>query len=364
MSGPKYFPAITIREAECKALSKLAGPTRDNIFPIVRLQSWPRKKAEFSSYLQRSLTELSAAFGDRPLALDLASTRTDLDSEIKIDGAAELAILHDPTDGFRTWAEFVAATPHTPVYQWSTDPYIAASGWTRLANLGRGIVLRFRRSQGWNAAAFLSLPKHLLQGVNVLAVFDCDQISRTEDLTLLGALTQQIILDRMLALSQANASYVLMGSSFPVEFASIHPEYSKMEIRERRLHSMLSSSPPLVKAGVELWYGDHASVFADSKPPAFRGQPRVDLPSKLTWAYHRRKEENGYYIAANKIMEEAEWDNDLACWGYQEIRRAASGDLKGLNSGTPWTAIRISNHLHQQAHFGEGSGPIEEAWVD
>jgi hypothetical protein len=177
-------------------------------------------------------------------------------------------------------------------------------------------------------------------------------------------MTQNVILESAAVLASANLSTVLIGSSFPSSFAEIDPSYSKMEIRERSLHSLLAPSSPLRANEINLWYGDHASVYADLKQPAFRGAPRVDLPSRLTWAFHRRKEENGYQLAAQLIMKETEWREDVLCWGTQEIRRAAIGNLEGLNSGAPWTAIRINNHLHQQAHFDESVGPIEEPWSD
>lgn len=364
MSSIAYFPALTTREAECKALSRLAGPTKDLLFPVVRLQAWPRKRADFDSYASRSIHELREAFGDRPLALDLALPRTDLDSAIKAAGAAEIAALHDSANGYAAWTTLVSNTPFTPVFQWCDDAANAALQWEALSALGRGVVLRFHRSQAWNASGFNALSQSSFVGADILAVFDCGQIDRNEDLTQLGSAIQPQILARAAALAGANATFVLVGSSFPSEFSSIHPEYSKLEIKERRLYSMLQPSQSVLNAGIQLLYGDHASVFADARPPAFRGAPRVDYPSKWTWAYHRRKEDNGYHIAAQMIMQEDEWDDALFCWGTQEIRRAASGNMKGLNSGTPWTAVRINNHLHQQAHFHEGPGPIEEEWKD
>lgn len=364
MSEPLYFPALTVREAECKALSRLAGPTKDRLFPIFRMQAWPRRRKDFATFLDRSIAEIASSFEDRSLALDLALPRTDLDSVMKVEGAAEIASLHQTANGHEQWTKFVSLTKYVPVFQWSNSVENSIKQWESLAKLGRGIVLRFRRSQGWNQAAFDALPTSIFSGLDILAVFDCDQISRTEDLTLLASTAQNVILSRAGRLDGCSLSSVLMGSSFPSGFAEIDPVYSKMAIRERSLFSLLAQSPPLRAAGVDLWYGDHASVFADSKEPAFRGAPRVDLPSKQTWAYHRRKDENGYQLAAQAVMNEPEWRDDLLNWGMQEIRRAASGEMTGLNAGAPWTAIRINNHLHQQAHFHEGPGPIEEDWAD
>ena len=361
-----YFPAFTIRESEIKGFERLAGPTKDHMFPIVSLQAWPRAKNGLPSQVQRSVDKLAEASGGRPLALDLAAPRADLASPAGVLGRGEMEALHDVSDGCRNWAEFIADTAHIPVFQWVSDASQATLQFDRLISLGRSIVFRFRRSQNWNLPQLQLLPKAKFAGHSILVVLDSEQISRSADLTVIGNGVQQAALSIAQHLDQASLSFVVIGSSFPAEFASIHPEYAEMPIRERQLHAMLNPSPPLLQAGIDLRYGDYAGVFADEKPTAFKGRPRVDLACPTQWIYHRRPETEGYGSAAQLVVGSSHWDEALMCWGAQEIRRAAAGNLQGLGSGTPWTAIRINMHLHQQAHFESGAagGPQEEEWQD
>jgi hypothetical protein len=359
-----YFPSISTREGECTALGKLAEPTKDLLFPIVRVQAWPREKQGRGGPLDRSLDQLNEAFGQRMYALDLGRPRDDLDTAWAARGRAELVELASPTGGYSAWIDFVAKRDGAvPTAIWTDDPVALVQQVERLAALGRGLVFRFRRSQGWNLAQASALRAARLNGAPLLLIFDHEQISVREDLTSVGlsALGAMLTINDML--TEGVRTFVFAGSSFPSQFAEIDPEHARIDIRERTLFDMLRTSPRLSAAGIILEYGDHASVYAAERPPAFRGAPRVDYPTKTSWIYHRCK--TGYALAVERVKADALWDDELLCWGAQRIRTAAAGDLTGLNSQTPWVAIRINIHLHLQAHFGSGTpGRIDEPWRD
>jgi len=361
-----YFPAITTREAETRALSRLAGPTKDLLFPIVRVQAWPRLKASSPHLVQRSLDEYLGAMGERPAALDLSIPRTDLESDVAEQGRLEIRRLHDPALGFRAWTDLLAGRPSfVPTLLWSSDTASMLQQLDVLAGFGRGLALRLKRSQAWNFGQLNEISSVSLADVPVLLVLDCEQIARTEDITATAQQVQNIALAARQAVQSDLVTLVLVGSSFPSDFASIDPLRARLQIRERQLHNLLRENPPMLAAGIDLRYGDHASVFAAERLPTFRGRPRVDYPSPLAWVYQRRTAEEGFGVAAQAVMAEGDWDEDLLCWGAQEIRRAASGDLAGLGAASPWTAIRLNIHLHQQANFGSGAGgPVEEPWIE
>ena len=371
MPTAKYFPSLTIRQSECEALSRLAEPTKDSIFPIVRLQAWPHPKQGEGGPVERSTDHLSAAFGVRKIGMDLALPSFDPDKVYKMQaradwaarGRIEIAALNDPTGAFRAWCDFIECDDRrVPVVQWTDNQSLLRAQVDRLASLGRGIILRFRRSRGWNleqAAALAALP---LGDVPLLMVYDYEQIKAGDDLTSIGVMIQRAILASNSLIVGGKRDYVFKASSFPSEFASIGEEYACLPIRERLLFDMLKSSPPIVAAGIQLSYGDHAAVYASDREPAFRGVPRVDYPTPGEWFYHRRRE--GFQKAAEYVRADARWDDTNLCWGAHRIREAATGQMEGLNAAGRWTTIRMNIHMHVQAHSVGVALTTDEPWTD
>lgn len=359
-----YLPCITTRESECRALSALAEPTKDLIFPLVRLQAWPREKAGAGSPVQRSVVQLLECFGGRGIGVDLASPRTDLESAWAMQGHAELTALKSESNGFEAWRNLVGSTDSfVPTIQWTNNLPELRREVEGLGGMGRGMIFRFRQSQGWNIAQFASLLGVDFGSGVLIFIFDVEQISRSEDLTSLGMSVQGAMLAIRQLIPNQITSFVLAGSSFPSSFSDIHPSYADLPIRERQLFDLLRLSPPILQAGIDLRYGDHASVFAADRDPAFRGAPRVDYPLNSRWVYHRNS--IGYAEAVQALRNGPDWNDELLCWGAQRIRVAAGGDLTGLRAQAPWVSIRLNIHMHLQAHFSEGgSSSVDEVWID
>lgn len=371
MSLASYFPSLTIRQSESEALRRLAEPTKDLIFPIARVQAWPHPKQGKGGPVERSTDHLVDAFGGRPVGLDLASIPSLSTKEYKkkeredwaLLGRSEMQMLHSPTDGFRPWCELVEKDSRwIPVVQWSDDAATLRSEVLRLASLNRGLIFRFRRSRGWNiqqASALTAIP---LGHTPVLMVYDYEQILRSDDLTAAGIGVQGAVISSNSLINGGNRSYVFKASSFPDQFVATGEEYACLAIRERTLHQMLSTSPQLLNAGINLAYGDHAAVFASDREPAFRGVPRVDYPLHGEWIYHRRRE--GFKEAAYRVRHDPKWDDNNLCWGAQRIREAASGKMEGLNAAGKWTTVRMNIHMHVQAHAAGIPLSTDEPWSD
>lgn len=359
-----YFPCLTSRESECRALAALAEPTKDLLFPLVRLQAWPREKVNAGTPIERSVTKLQEALGGRPIGVDLALPRQDLASAWAVQGHNEVVSLRDEAQGFARWRQLLSAnSSFFPTVQWSNNVAELRKEVEELLDLGRGLIFRFLRSANWNMTQLAGLHGIQFGSQPLLVVFDYGQLGRNEDLTVVGLGVQGAILAVRQMLPGLSLTFVVTGSSFPSSFSDIHPEYADLAIRERQLFDMLRLSPPIVQAGIELRYGDHASVFAADREPAFRGAPRVDYPLRTRWVYHRSK--LGFADAVSSLRGGADWDDQLLCWGAHRIRTAASGDLSGLGSQGPWVTIRLNIHMHLQAYFAEGgTNPIEEEWVD
>jgi hypothetical protein len=363
MKISSYHPALTIREAEIRALANLASGTKDAMLPIVRLQAWPRTQKDSPSLVERSLSEYAEAMGNRTACLDLALPRTEDKPMVKV-GAAELAHFHNPANGFEAWTTLLKNWDNfIPTIQCRTSKDNFLKQIVGLAGLNRGLAIRLRRSQSWNIEALHHLSEISLAGVPIMVILDSEQIAPTENIIVTATAIQDVALAASKLIKSGNKYFVLAASSFPAEFASIHPTNAKLEIRERQLYSLLNGSPKLVEAGVELHYGDHASVYATERPAGYRGKPRVDYPMPLHWIYHR-KPAGSFQDAAEAIKNDDDWNEQLLCWGSQEIRRAAAGNMDGLNAPAPWTAIRINIHLHVQAHFGYDAINLEEEWED
>jgi len=364
LDNAAYFPCLTIRKSECDALKELAEPTKDRLFPIVRVQAWSRAKAGAGGPLKRSIDHISEAFGGRPMGLDIASPRTDLTTEWAAQGRAEVEALQDPQAGFEAWRAFVEGVPWAmPTAIWHNDPATMRTQVQGMISLGRGVVLRLRRSQNWNLAQLTHLVGIDFGNAPLIIVLDHEQILPNEDLTAVGVLTQNNLLSIDNILSGGSRQFVFSGSSFPSQFSVIHPEYALLNIRERQLHGMLATSLPIVQAGIDVKYGDHAAVFAADREPAFRGAPRVDYPTATHWIYHRCP--SSFAVAVGRVRGDPLWDDALLCWGAQRIRTAAGGNMTGLNAQGPWVTVRLNIHMHLQAHRDEGGAvPVEEEWQD
>lgn len=371
MLTARYFPSLTIRASEAEALRRLAEPVKDAIFPIVRMQAWPHPKNGAGGPIVRSSEYISEAFGERPLGFDLAPPITPSNKVYKTQsredwaalGRLEVAALHNPAHGFQAWCDFVENDHRRiPVIQWSNDPVALRTQVERLAGLNRGLIFRFRRSQGWNMGHVAALSGLNFGQTPILLIYDYEQIGSRADLTSIGIVIQRALLSLSAQFAGGIRTYIFKASSFPSEFTSTGEEYACLTIRERQLYEMLRASPPLIAAGIDLRYGDHAAIFASDREPAFRGVPRVDYPTPGEWIYHRRRE--GFHDAAVRVRGDVLWDEANLCWGAHRIREAAAGNMVGLNAAGRWTTIRMNIHMHVQAQSAGAALTTDEPWID
>ncbi len=371
MTTVRYFPNITIRQSEAEAVRRLAEPIKDVLFPIIRMQAWPHPKKDAGGPLERSIDHIRDAYGNRPFGMDLAIPRPLTDkvyvsqdrARWAAQGYSELSELHDSSDGFLRWCNFISDDEqYIPVVQWTNDPVQMRTQVLRLLSLDRGLIFRFRRSYGWNIAVLSSLSDVDFGQAPILLIFDFEQIGLKDDLTVIGLGVQSAILSLSSQITGGIRTHVFTASSFPSEFTKTGEEFACLPILERQLFQMLQTSPALVAAGIDLQYGDHAAVFASDREPAFRGVPRVDYPTPGEWIYHRRRE--GFYNAASLVRIDPKWDEDNLCWGAQRIREAAAGQMDGLNAAGRWTTIRMNIHMHVQAQSAGGTLTTDEPWTD
>lgn len=357
--------------SECEALLRLAEPIKDALFPIARIQAWPHPKQGMGGPIERSADHIHEAFGERALGFDLAKPFFDptkiykqaAREEWAKAGYSELAAMRNPSGGFNNWCTFIEADPRrVPVIQWSEDSEAVRRQVQRLSALGRGIILRFRRSQAWNMQEASALTSIDLSSNKVLMLYDYEQISRNDDLTTIGVPIQGTIIALNKIIHGGVRDHVLAASSWPNEYKTSGEEYARLPIKERQLFELLRNSPPLLNSNIHLAYGDHAAVYVSEKESAFKGVPRVDYPSPGEWIYHRRRE--GFAAAAALVRLDKKWDDSNLCWGAQRIREASVGKMHGLNAPGPWTTIRIHLHMHVQAQSAGSPLNTDEPWSD
>lgn len=370
MASARYFPSLTVRSSECEALRRLAEPVKDALFPILKLQAWPNPKSGKGGPIERSADHVNDAYGSRQLGMDLAVPLPSTREYKTADRAAwaalgyqEMQALANADGGFDAWCRFIESdNRRIPVVQWTSDPSALRTQVERLRALGRGLIFKFKRSEGWNLGHAAALTGLNLGDGAVLMLYDYEQIKQSDDLTSIGILTQGAILSANTLLTGGRRDHVLQASSWPSEFKTTGEEYACLVVKERRLFDILRGSPPLVQAGINLFYGDHAAVYVSEREPAFRGVPRVDYPTPGDWIYHRRRE--GFQKAAELVRADARWDDANLCWGAQRIREAAAGNMEGLGAPGRWTTIRVHLHMHVQAQSAGTPLNTDEPWAD
>lgn len=354
-----YFPIINIKPAEISALQHLPGPDKDAFLPIIGLKKWANSKS-----LDNSVLQIEKGISSRSAVLDLGNVGAGTGAD------EELFKLKEAAGGFKNWIAFLRNHENfIPALQ--TNSFVKRNFLSQVdkaLSLDRGIAIRLRRKQEWNANAVEALEEINFGGQSVLLILDVEQLEANFDLLNSAALMSQIAVRARDKFKSSQLTICPAGSSFPSEFASINRQHAKINIRERQLQHILNQLSAQSKLGIEFRYGDYASVFAGDRGFAQTGNAvRIDYPSRFRWIYHRRENEaEGWKNAANAVTSEAEWNNELTIWGAERIRRAAIGELDGMKYQRDWVAVRINLHLHQQTNFDGGDGLLstDEPWKD
>lgn len=352
-----YFPILSVKPAEMTAIDNLPSTDKRKLLPVISLKKWATSKS-----LDNSIDKIRKCMGERSVILDLG---------LPISGTGadkELSKLRSPRGGFSDWVSFLGDHPQcVPTVQaHSGDPNAIRKQVEALLRLGRGLVLRFRQAANWNTNLMEAITNLDTRGASILCIFDVGQIYSSSDLTLLASSVSSAAENVATLLAPASPTMAIAGSSFPSDFVSINRESAKIDIQERRLHTLVNEVSERSALAPRFRYGDYGSVFAGERGFAQTVAIRVDYPSQAKWIYHRREHENPAKSAAVAIMQEPEWDDRLVIWGSEEIRRAAAGNVSGLERQGSWTAVRIHLHLHRQLNFDDSGGFLatDEPWTD
>lgn len=352
-SDVSYFPTLSLRVSEMRALEELPSKDKDALLPTILMAPWATSKT-----LEKGVARIKKAYGERPFILDV-----DRYYGIKRNGnpvQEEFQRLKSSEGGAKFWMEFVKSIPNAiPVLQaYNMPDSDLQSQLNAVLELGRGFVVRLEKPF---AAGFNKLIFDLLQEggyANYAFMFDTGW---TKDMN-----SEALWFDHCLrTASEVNASIpaVLCSASFPKEFGDCSG-ITPIKIGMRDVYARLQREHNQQKVS----YGDWAST----RPRENRGGggitvERIDYPTSSEWVIARNKEKDWSYLdAAKKVMASEYWNPEMKVWGSYEIEKTALGDPYGINYPAHNVAARVNIHLHQQTWFGDPVAMIDtdDEWVD
>lgn len=352
LQGVSYIPLLSVRPAELRALKELPNKTKDRLFPSLTLRPWTT-----AHHLGSVLAKIDEAYGNRPLIADAGA-------EEPIEGASrpvheQLAFLRDPADGYKNWFDFlIEHENYIPTLQIANIAQVNGEI-ERLAELGRGLVIRMPEYAFGTASDLVQLAKLSIPEDEICVIFDFEQKSR-EFLTRAAAIRA---LASTIFEHSPTCSVALSASSFPMDFTG----RLRQEIYERQLFNEVRAALD----GGNLIYSDRGSARAERQTggggtPA----PRIDLAGTVQWSFLREEDDGdrnaAYFAAAVRAMEDDLWDDYLQVWGTQMIRRTADEDDDAIVSPARSTAARINIHLQQQEFYNDAEEKYDtdEDWED
>lgn len=347
----RYAPTLAIRPAEMRGLEELSEGDKSTIFPMVLLAPWVG-----SATLEKSIERVRKAYGDRPFFLDL--DRDFQSSNAANDAHREFFQLQAGNNHFALWREFIEQHDGViPVIQHRSQgqaSLLEQLAWAE--GLGRGFAFRFAEPGegiGGEAHAAITQVQHAEFGLFLDSGWSAN--SNVHEMWFRNA---AVALNN----DHAGVPIVLSSSDFPKDFAAFRGVQPR-EIGARTVFNAVRQSlnqPQLI-------YGDWASTKSRSYDRSGSPLPRIDYARRENWVIARNKEEGwGYQIAAQRLMASPLWRPNVATWGANMIERTALDDQFAIDSVAKNVAARVNLHLHVQANFDAGDGPIDtdDPWED
>lgn len=350
-----YMPIISLRPSEMLALKELPEGTKDEMLPVFLLRPWVG-----SHHLEKSLEAFDRAYPNRKIVLDLEVPSENVANERPVH--QELRELGIVDGGYRNWCDFISQNQRfIPCLQMFDEDNIEGQ-LMALSALGRGLVVRMGRQDASRLPQILPKIAQYVSSEELCFLFDFGQwdieplVTAAAALAYVGQVQEYV----------SGAKVTLAASSFPKEFKG----RVRKEILERTFFNECRAqvNEPI------LIYGDHASVAIDRAPGgAGAPPPRIDYPRRAFWHFFRKEAENreerpdAYQDAADRAVRSPVWDEQLAIWGTQMIKRTALGDPDAISSPMRSTAVRINIHLHIQATYSDPPERLyatDDVWTD
>jgi hypothetical protein len=344
MTVPVYIPNLKTSDSELRALKHLAPEIRSMIVPAFELtRSRITSKNPRGSIIKRA-EQVREIYGDSSFILDL-TTENDLINP-------EMERFFDEANGYAAWRNFLAT---------SFGPQIIpcvqfVEGGSQVEFKKQVAALTERYGQ---IAIRTSVADLEAEELYVWATEATDQ----NRITVIGSLyfldqdaqSNAIYLDRCRRFvadvigNRIPETIAFPGSSFPKSVAiGIYgnDDEGKFPAVELTLFDRIKREFP----NLPLVYADFASVH----PIRYltgggTWVPRIDVAIDGSFSYSRLRNPDGGYAGAAKIIIE-KYGNDLPkCWGSDQIKQAATGNVPG-KSPSFWISARINMWITQRAN--------------
>jgi hypothetical protein len=351
----KYLPILEVRPAEMLALRELPEKDKDLLCPLFSLRPWVS-----SNKLQNSVDKIRDSFGRRACYLAVGDEEL-IDPSKRRDVHDELDDLRDASNGYDNWFRYLSQPGRElfrPVAQ-TTNFEEFPKQVTKLASLGRGLLVRIKNPQPELVANLAATISGAAQGTDLVILLDFGK--QGHEFANRDGFVRDLI--KIVSGILPAATIAVAASSFPEGFTSI----TKQDIFERSLYEKVKA------AAGSVVFSDRGSARAEKQLgggglPA----PRIDFAASREWIFFRDDGAaggtpfQGYQRQAKILMGSGYWDPKLKLWACQMIEKTAVGDEKGgISSPNRSTAARINMHLHRQLHYGDQAGfyDTDEDWV-
>lgn len=352
-----YSPILKTTDAELRGFDQLSDDVKDSIFPIFELTRSRKTKNNPERTVEKRMDSLKDILGsDRPFILDVTA-HEDLMNE-------EIENLGNEVQGFANWCEFVKAyktKEHLnliPVIHMLPPEYDAEDDVkTQIQNLSESFdLLAFRFAPFDYAEDPTSLPTieelsdeldsylKIISGTlnfnRLIFILDAQYIDQFKFNKKLDVLKQLI---SRLELFNEPKKTIILSSSFPIYVVGhedgCEDDEGSITIHEKNFYQRLAN-----ESSIALTYGDYGSIHPHRlKAGGGNWVPRIDYPLNNNIIYKRfRRDDGGYILCANEmIIEEDFLDNQVNCWGLEQIHHAVNDEPVG-KSPAFWISVRIN----------------------
>lgn len=342
-----YFPILKTSDAELKAYGFLDPLIQRHILPVFELTKSRKTKQNPESKLEKKLDKLYALVKKKPFILDLTTEVSYSNKEID-------RMIHDGSNGYKRWTEFLNSLkekfpfiiPTVHYHPLKTQDIKKQT--VSLGNLFKYLAFRADVFQDKTIAYinnFLSFCKELKQNTKIIIILDGSfiPIDRHDRL---NEFKENIKKIRSRATNDKIQAFVYAFSSFPKSVRSIGynggDAYGEFKITE---NSICPSD--------KMYHGDYGSIHP-KKYDTGGGSwiPRIDAISsnKEKFFYHRYRRNSGSYArCAQKLSEDEKYRkiDKINAWGDEEIQHAIHENPRGKNP-SHWIAVRSNLYMTQQ----------------
>jgi hypothetical protein len=342
MSDPVYIPNLKTSDSELRALRYLASSVKDKILPVFELtRSRITTKNPNGSVIRRA-EQVTEIYGDGDFILDV-TTESDLMNP-------QMGAFFDEANGYANWRSFLSSMFPSKIYP--CVQYVEGGTEVEFKRQVEELSSRYEKVVLRTSVFDLEVNQLYLW---MLDVTDSRRVIVVGNVFFLEQQANAVYVDRCRGFlsevigNRLPDAVAFPGSSFPKSVAiGVYgkDDSGKFSAVELDLYETLTREFP----NMPLVYSDYASVHPIRYPTRGGGWvPRIDVFQSGEFVYSRLRNDDGGYAAAAKVIMRNYGNSLPACWGTEQIRQAATGNVPG-RSPSFWISARINMWITQRAN--------------